>query len=340
MIKNKTKIVAIGGGTGLSVLLSGLKHYTSNITAVVNVVDDGGSSGRLREDLGMLPPGDIRACLVALANTETDLQQLFQYRFSDGELNGQSFGNLFLAAMNEVFGSFDVAVQKTANILAITGRVLPMTLEDVALVAELSNGDTIQGESVIPDYVRTHNTRIERVYMTKENPLPVPATLAAIQDADLILLGPGSLYTSVMPNLLVGGLVDALLRSPAPVIYVCNVMTQAGETDGYSLSDHVRAILAHTNKPFIDEVFYNTAPVPDDVARHYYDMNKTVPLYVTEEDTAYFDSMNMKTTGGAFIDVKKNYIRHNSYALLEKIIEGRTRIYRKPHENGMHSSVL
>lgn len=330
MNKQNTKVVAMGGGTGLSVLLSGLKHYTSNITAVVNVVDDGGSSGRLREDLGMLPPGDIRSCLVALANTETDLQRLFQYRFAEGELNGQSFGNLFLAAMNEVFGSFDIAVQKTANILAITGRVLQMTLEDVALVAELENNTTVQGESVIPDFVRMHQTSIRRVHMTHKDPRPLDATLEAIRDADLILLGPGSLYTSVMPNLLVGGIVEALQQAEAPVIYIGNVMTQSGETDGYTLGDHVRAIYRHTKQPFIDEVFYNTESIPNDIREHYYRIDQTVPVVLTEEDQAYFASLDIALHGGPFIEVKKNYIRHDSRALVGRLIESRTRIYKKP----------
>lgn len=322
------KVVALGGGTGLSILLSGLKTVTKEITAVVNVVDDGGSSGRLREDLGMLPPGDIRACLVALATQESELQRLFQYRFSEGELDGQSFGNLFLAAMNELYGSFDTALQKTSDILAITGKVLPMTLEDVALIAELDDGTTIQGESEIPNFVRAKNAKIRRVYMTKDNAKPLEQTLQAIEEADLILLGPGSLYTSVMPNLLVEGIVDALQMARAPVIYIANVMTQSGETVGYSLADHYRAIMLHSNRRFIDEIYYNDEEVPPEVAEHYYAIDKTVPVCMTEEDSEYFRNEGIKTVGGPFIEVRKNYIRHDSIALCERIIESRTRVYR------------
>lgn len=326
--KSNLKVVAMGGGTGLSILLSGLKTVTKNITAVVNVIDDGGSSGRLREDLGMLPPGDIRACLVALANTESELQRVFQYRFTEGELDGQSFGNLFLAAMSEVYGGFDIALQKTSDILAITGRVFPMTLEDVALVAELEDGTTIQGESEIPVFAQAKKTGIRRVYMNKQNVTPLDKTLHAIEDADIILLGPGSLYTSVMPNILVDGIVEALTKTQAPVIYIANVMTQSGETDGYGLADHYRAIVSHAGADFIDEMYYNTEPIPESVRDHYFSNNETVPIYMTEEDQAFFHKIGVRTYGDDFLDVRKNYIRHNSTKLCEQIVENQTRIYR------------
>lgn len=322
------RVVAIGGGTGLSVLLRGLKQFTTEVTAVVNVVDDGGGSGRLREDLGMLPPGDIRSCLVALAEADTELQKLFQYRFTEGELSGQNFGNLFLAAMNNVYGTFDQAVQKTADILAITGRVLPMTLEDVALVAECANRTTVTGESVIPGFVKEHKTRIERVYMTIDNPEPLPETLEAIRQADMILIGPGSLYTSVIPNVLVGKVAQACRDAKAPVIYIANVMTQSGETDDYTLRDHTDALFSHAGGCFVDEIYYNEEPVPEDVRKQYYETDQSIPVTMTPDEKKHFEAMGIKTVGGPFIEVMRNYIRTDSRALCGALFENHTRVFR------------
>jgi len=233
------KVVIIGGGTGLSILLRGLKEYTSNITAIVTVADDGGGSGVLREDLGMLPPGDIRACILALANTEPTMEKLLQYRFDEGILKGQNFGNLFIAAMNEIYGSFEMAIKETSNVLAVTGKVLPMTLEDVTLYAELENGHTIKGESEIPLKNKELSSKINRIYMEPKASYPLVEAVDAIKDADLIVLGPGSLYTSVIPNLLVNNIVDTIYEAKGPKVYITNVMTQPGETDGYTVLDHV-----------------------------------------------------------------------------------------------------
>lgn len=322
------KVVVIGGGTGLSILLSGLKQFTQSITAIVNVVDDGGSSGRLREDLGMLPPGDIRACLVALAATESELQKIFQYRFKSGELEGQNFGNIFLAAMNEVYGSFETAIEKTSDILAIQGRVMPMTLEDVTLTAVLTDGEIIEGESKIPLYVREHGKHIDHVHLNKKNPRVPPKAIEAIQDADLILIGPGSLYTSIMPNLLIEELTDALRKAKAPVHYLANVMTQPGETDGYSIYDHYVAMKKHANIDFLDRIYYNTQPVPQSVAEHYYNINKAMPLFMTGEEIDAFQKEGIVPFGGDFIDIKKNYIRHDAYKLCSIIFENHTRVYK------------
>lgn len=240
------KVVVIGGGTGLSVLLRGLKHHTDNITAIVTVADDGGSSGKLRRELGVLPPGDFRNCIAALADDEALTTQLFQYRFRSGQgLEGHSFGNLFITAMAEVTGSFEQALYESGRVLTIRGTILPSTLEDVTLFAELDEGAytrKVQGESVIP----TANLPIERVYLQPDEPRAFPPALQAILNADLIVAGPGSLYTSVIPNLLVSEIVKAIRASTAPKIYICNVATQPGETDGYSLDDHVQAIESHT----------------------------------------------------------------------------------------------
>ena len=236
------KVVAIGGGTGLSMLLRGLKDYTSNITAIVTVADDGGSSGRLRRELGMLPPGDFRNCLVALADVEPLMGRLFQYRFNHGSgLDGHSFGNLFIVAMMGVTGSFERALRESTRVLAVRGQVLPSTLENMTLCAEMEDAATVRGESKITELGRA----IRRVYLQPEHPPAYPEAIKAILEADLIVLGPGSLYTSLLPNLLVEGIYRALLASSALRVYVCNVATQRGETDGYGVREHVEALRRH-----------------------------------------------------------------------------------------------
>jgi uncharacterized cofD-like protein len=235
------KVVVIGGGTGLSVALRGLKAHTSNLTAIVTVADDGGSSGRLRRDLGVLPPGDFRNCMVALADVEPLMENLFQYRFNHGsELEGHSFGNLFIVAMSEVTGNFERALEESSRVLAVRGRVIPSTLADVTLCAETDDAETVQGESSIT----AAGHRIRRVFL-KPDPPAYPAAIKAIMEADLIVIGPGSLYTSVLPNLVVHDIGKALVESPATKIYVCNVATQPGETDGYGIGDHIEALLKH-----------------------------------------------------------------------------------------------
>ena len=232
-------IVAIGGGTGLSTLLKGLKNYSSNITAIVTVSDDGGSSGILRKQLGVQPPGDIRNCLAALSNEEPILTRLFQYRFSGGsELEGHSFGNLFLSALTTITGSLEKAVQASSKVLAVQGQVLPATNIDVMLWAELEDGEKIFGESNISKSKKL----ISRIGYLPENPSALPSAIESIKEADLIVLGPGSLYTSLLPNLLVPDIVDALLKSNAPKIYISNLMTQPGETDGLSVYEHIKSI--------------------------------------------------------------------------------------------------
>ncbi|MBI3998350.1 MAG: YvcK family protein [Armatimonadetes bacterium] len=246
--------VVIGGGTGLATLLRGLKQYSSNLTAVVTVFDDGGSSGRLRRELGILPPGDIRDCLVALAEAEPLMTRLFEYRFRGGALDGHAFGNLFIASLTGVTGDLELAVKEVSKVLNIRGRVLPTTAHDVVLTAELDDGRVIEGESTITGA----RGRIRRVWLRPADVAPLPEVQEAIADADLILLGPGSLYTSVIPNLLVRGVADAIRQADAPCVYICNVMTQPGETDGYSAADHVRAIHAHAGAALFSHVIVNT----------------------------------------------------------------------------------
>jgi uncharacterized cofD-like protein len=253
------KVVAIGGGTGLSTLLRSLKHHTTNITAIVTVADDGGSSGRLRRELGVLPPGDFRNCLAALADDEALTTQLFQYRFSPAQqdLDGHALGNLFITAMADIAGSFEQALVESSHVLAITGRILPSTLSDVTLCAEIRTGsqlEHVEGESNITHF----GGSIERVFLKPDRVRAYPETIRAILDADLVVLGPGSLYTSVLPNLLTESLAEALRASRAVKMYVCNVATQRGETDGYTVHDHVRAIEKHIGTGIIDVVLANS----------------------------------------------------------------------------------
>ena len=238
------RIVVIGGGTGLSTMLRGLKEHTSNIAAIVTVTDNGGSSGRLTQQMGVLPPGDLRNCLVALADAEPTLARLFQFRF-DAEhegLAGHSFGNLFIAAMTEIYkGNYEQAIAATSKVLAIRGKVYPSTVQNVCLVGEMEDGTIVEGETQIAD----HEQPIKRIYLRPENAQPLSEALEAIKLADAIILGPGSVYTSVVPNLLVEGIAEAIAQSRAVKIYVCNVMTQPGETDGYTAADHVRVLADH-----------------------------------------------------------------------------------------------
>ncbi len=251
------KIVAIGGGTGLSTLLRGLKRRTSNLTAIVTVSDDGGSSGRLLKELGVLPPGDIRNCLVALADDEALVTDLFRYRFTEGEgLSGHSFGNLFLAAMSGVTGNFDQAVKESSRVLNVVGRVLPATLGVVRLCAELDDGSIVEGESNISAAKRP----IKRVFFDPPAAAPLEEVIAAIRDADAIVLGPGSLYTSVVPNFLVNRIAREVAHADAVRMYVCNVMTQPGETDGMTAADHVEALLANAGEHVCDYVIVNEEP--------------------------------------------------------------------------------
>ncbi len=314
---NGPKVVVIGGGTGLSTMLRGLKKHTSNITAVVTVADDGGGSGSLRQDLGMIPPGDIRNCIVALANTEPIMQQLLQYRFIEGVLKGQCFGNLLLAAMNGISTSFEEAVKKVSDVLAVTGRVLPVTLEDVKLCAKLKNGITICGESKIGEQKKNYGSTIEKVYLMPEQVSPLSDVLDAILEADVVIIGPGSLYTSIMPNLLVKGVNQAIQNSEAFKIHVCNVMTQPGETEGYSAYDHVLAMQQHAHiKPFIDACIVNKQPIPQELL-HRYNEDGAQPVHI---DKTLFEKNNILLIENNILSVKDGYIRHNTDKLAQVIM--------------------
>lgn len=266
MLGRGPSIAVIGGGHGLSVLLRGIKEATSNVTAIVTVADDGGSSGRLREELGIIPPGDLRNCLVALADTEPLMEKLFQYRFEgESALAGHSFGNLFIAAMNEVTGDMETALVEASKVLAVKGRVLPASQEHVRLDAVMEDGTVVEGESRIPEARK----KIRRVRLFPEHAMAVGSALEAIRTADAVILGPGSLYTSILPNLLVEGMAETLRRSRAVKIYICNVMTQPGETDGYTASMHVKAILEHAGKGVVDYVLVHSGKISEQMKADY-----------------------------------------------------------------------
>ena len=277
--ERKPKIVIMGGGTGLSVLLRGLKKYPVDITAIVTVADDGGSSGRLRDELAIPPPGDIRNVLVALSDVEPLVEALFQHRFTSGEgLAGHALGNLLLAGMTSITGDFFHAITETSKVLNVRGRVLPAANQSVVLHAELEDGQIVTGESKIPYFGK----KINRVFLTPGDVEPLYETLMEIQRADLLVFGPGSLYTSILPNLIVKKIGDAVLAAKAKKVYVCNVMTQAGETMGYTAFDHVQALHDHLGAPFIDTAIVNNHDIPAEL-RKLYAEELSEPVVVDED---------------------------------------------------------
>ena len=320
MEKRRTRgprVAVIGGGHGLSNMLRGLKRYTENISAIVTVADDGGGSGMLRQDLGMPPPGDIRNCLEALANTEPLMSELMHYRFTEGSLAGQSFGNLFLAALNGISPSFDAAVSRMSQVLAITGRVLPVTTADVQLEAEFENGASVIGESKIFYCKKKENCRITKVRLIPEHSRALPEAVEAIREADMIILGPGSLYTSIIPNLLVDGIVEAILQSDALKVYVANVMTQEGETEGYTASDHIAAIFQHSAPGLFDLCLTNSSPVPPDVAARYAQEGAEPLRY----DAGRCAALGVELVSRPIATVENGYVRHQSENLARELIQ-------------------
>lgn len=311
------KITVIGGGTGLSTMLRGLKHYTSNITAIVTVADDGGGSGDLREDLGILPPGDIRNCILALADTEPLMEELLQYRFKGGRLENQSFGNLFLAAMDGISSNFEEAVQKMSSVLAVTGKVLPVTLDNVILKARLKDGTVAEGESKIAVAVNERNSPIDRVFLEPSNAMALKEAVIAIKEADAVILGPGSLYTSVIPNLLVEDISAALRKTKAVKIYVSNIMTQPGETDNYGVKDHLKAIFKHAKGEVVDYVVVNKGRIEKSLEEKY--LEEGSKLVTMDEDAV--DGMGVKVIEGDFIKIRNGYVRHDPEKLAAILIE-------------------
>ncbi len=306
--KKEPRIVAIGGGTGLSTMLRGLKEYTPNITAIVTVADDGGGSGILREDLGMLPPGDIRNCILALASTEPIMEQLLRYRFEEGSLKGQSFGNLFLAAMNGISKNFEEAVKKMSNVLAVTGTVLPVTAQNVQLCALLDNNMTVCGESKIAKVKRQYRSSIKKVYLEPSDVFPLQDGLDAILDADIVIIGPGSLYTSILPNLIVKDVAETIKKSKALKLFVCNIMTQPGETDEFTAYEHIEAIVSHVGNGLFDYCIANGQHIPEDLLGKYSEDG----AQAVEIDSNQFRQNNIKLLIRDILHIKNGYIRHDT----------------------------
>lgn len=311
------KIVVIGGGTGLSTMLRGLKYYTSNITAIVTVADDGGGSGDLREDLGMLPPGDIRNCILALADTEPLMEELLQYRFPDGRLKNQSFGNLFLAAMDGVSENFEDAVQKMSSVLAVTGKVLPVTLDDMKLVAKLENGSIVEGESQIPDEVINQKSKIKKLMIEPKDAKPLEDALKALREADAIVMGPGSLYTSIIPNLLVKDIVENIKKSDAIKIYICNIMTQPGETDNFTVSDHIKVLQKYGGRNIVDYVIANRGDISKSVKEKYLEDNSEL----VELDKKELKSLGVEAIEATLAKIDKDYVKHDTEYLSEVLVD-------------------
>ena len=311
-------IVTMGGGTGLSTMLRGLKKYTDNLTAVVAVSDNGGSSGILRRELDMLPPGDIRNCILALAETEPLMKKVFQYRFTEGSLSGQNLGNLFLAALNGIFGSFEKAVEKTSEVLAVKGRVLPVTIENVELCALFDDSLIVEGESQIVQRCKNDRKNIKDIWLNPQNPSPYEKVIESIYEADILILGPGSLYTSIIPNLLVKDIAKAIKNSKPTVIYVSNIMTQPGETDNYNLIDHVNVIEKYLGKGIIDYIIVNNQKIPDEILKLYIDDGAIPVKYeknvLSNKEIRVLEAPLLKILNGTTL------IRHNSDKLAEVII--------------------
>ena len=310
-------VVALGGGHGLSAILRGIKLYTDDLTAIVTVADDGGGSGVLREDLGMPPPGDIRSCMEALADTESLMQQLLAYRFSDGRLAGQAFGNLLLAALDGISDSFDQAVARMSEVLAIAGQILPVTNANVQLEAVFENGANVRGESKISDAKKKQNCRIHHVRLLPEHPPALPAALDAIRRAEVVLLGPGSLYTSVIPNLLVDGVSEAIEDSAALKIYICNIMTQEGETEGMTAQDHVAALLEHGGPGLVDLCLCNSDPISRELLERY-SAEDAAPM---EADRRELELLGAELVYRPLMDLDCGFARHDGMKVARAVLE-------------------
>ena len=313
------KVVVIGGGTGLATMLKGMKKYTPHITAIVTVADNGGSSGKIREEMGIMPPGDIRNCLVALANTEPIMEKVLQYRFKEGSLSGQSLGNLFLAALADITGSFEEAVKVTGNVLAITGQVLPVTLEDVQLYAKFENGKIIEGETQIVAYAKETHFLIHEINLKPTTPIPVKEVIYALQEADVIILGPGSLYTSIIPNLLVDLVPKLIAESKAQKVYVANIMSQPGETTGFSIEDHIQVLEKYIGKNVINSVIVNNEPIPNNYLSEYIEDGADVLNF----DEYHEIWNNIRRIEAPLIKLyeDKKLVRHHSEKLAKCIFE-------------------
>ena len=308
------KVVVIGGGTGLSVLLRGLKKYPIELTAIVNVADDGGSSGRLRESLDIPPPGDVRNVLVALSEVEPLVEAVFQHRFRTGDgIEGHSLGNLLLAGMTDITGDFRHAIRELSRVLNVKGKVLPAANRSVVLKAQMDDGSIVSGESIIPK----SGKRIKSVFLIPHDVEPLNEAIQEIRSADLIVIGPGSLYTSILPNLLVKGIGIELSTAQAKKVYICNVMTQEGETIGYTASDHVHAIYQHIRTLKLDGIIVNSAPLPDIFLEKYREKH-TGPVFVDKGDLKDLDLCIIEDD---FIEFEGDLVRHNTKKLAKVLMD-------------------
>ncbi|MFB1082339.1 uridine diphosphate-N-acetylglucosamine-binding protein YvcK [Jeotgalibacillus sp. JSM ZJ347] len=313
MTQQKGKVVVIGGGTGLSVLLRGLKQHPLDLTAIVTVADDGGSSGRIRDDLKIPPPGDIRNVIAALSDVEPLVEEMFQYRFaSKNELSGHSLGNLIIAAMTSITGDFAHGVEEMSKVLNVRGRVLPSANQSIVLSAEMEDGTIIKGESKIP----FSGKKINRVFLSPKNVKALPQAVEAIEEADMIIIGPGSLYTSILPNLLVKEIGQAVLKSSAPKVYICNLMTQAGETMNYTASQHVEAIYQHMGTKFMDYVLVNNEDVPAEI-RSLYDKEMAEPV---KFDVDRLKALGLQVVYDKIIINREGLIRHDTDRVAEIVV--------------------
>ena len=316
------KVVAIGGGTGLSNLLKGIKHLVpeelKDLTAIVTVSDNGGSSGRIRDELNIPAPGDIRNCITALAEDEDILTEVFKYRFSEGEcLKGHSFGNLFLSVLTKITGNFLEAIETVSDILRIKGKIIPSTTEVVDLVARFSDGKVIEGETEITEYGKQLVAKVEKIWLEPKDVKAPKEAIEKILDAELIILGPGSLYTSIIPNLLVEDIKKAIIKTNAYKLYICNVMTQYGETDGFTASDHIKVLYETVGKPFLDAVIVNTGIPEDKIIRKYMEEHSE-PVVA---DIGNLTRLGVKVYAKNLLNTSWNLARHNPIKLASLIME-------------------
>ncbi len=310
-IRGGPSIVVIGGGTGLSVILRGLKKITSNISAVVTMTDDGGASGIIRDELGILPPGDVRNCIMALADNEVIMESLFQYRFQEGRLEGQNVGNLVIAALADLYGDFEMAVNKMQEILRIKGRVIPVTSDNAVLCARLKDGTIVHGESQIPDMVKKSGSPIEKVFLEPEDTEALPAACRAIRNADMIILGPGSLFSSIIPNLLVQGIREAIREAAGMKMLICNVMTQPGETDNYTVWDFTTAVEDYLGEDVLEYVLLNDHICSSEEIAPYLEQGSRQML-ATKEDRARLRARGIIPIESNMIDTRGGTIRHDA----------------------------
>ncbi len=305
------RVAVIGGGTGLSTILRGLKRVTTNLSAIVTVADDGGGSGILRHDFGMLPPGDVRSCILALADEEDIMEQLLQYRFKEGRLKGQNMGNIFIAALTDIYGDFEMAVDKLHDILRIKGHVIPVTSENIELGARLENGSFVLGESRIPEEVKRQESPIADVFIYPSNVKPLDSAVDAIQSADVIILGPGSLYSSIIPNLLVPGIAEAIGSAGGMKLLVCNVMTQPGETDDYSVTMYAEAVEKYLGRGILDYILINNHMCDAEELQPYIETG-TRQMYATDEDRVKLNGMGIIPIENNMIEVGDGHVRHDA----------------------------